>query len=84
MKDKWSKIWKKFNAWSVTSGLVAWDTKRRKLTQLIRAEFPHVNTRKLWAYYNQESSRRCSKCVCYSWTVQQNIIKKAVAAQGRR
>ncbi len=82
MKKKWSKIWKEFNDWCDNYCWAIWDNQRRKLTQLIRAEFPNVNTRKLWAYFNSECDNRDNKTYTLSWKQQQNVIKNAVAAQG--
>lgn len=72
-----------------------WQTQKRKLGKLIQAEFPTTNIRKLWAYLETTLKNKCIFsmrgkpphiytviCERGTWAKQQNIIKKAVAAQG--
>ncbi|KKM04784.1 hypothetical protein LCGC14_1760720 [marine sediment metagenome] len=83
MEKKWSKIWKTFNKWHNTKGCVAWASQKRQLTQLILAEFPKINIRKVWACYDREFLDKYSRYGLPSWIQQQNIIKNAVKAQKR-
>lgn len=81
MEKKWSKIWKEFNNWCDKHGVINWDYQQRKLSQLVHAEFPNVNTRKLWAYFNSKCNKLDNKMYTLSWRRQQNIIKSAVKTQ---
>ncbi len=82
MKKKWSKIWREFNSWCDKLSDPNWYSQKRQLSKLIRREFPKTNIRKLWVCYEHNYKDMCARDPWSSWRRQQDIIKKAVAAQG--